>query len=143
MAISFLISTLASYRIMPRRHFNLNWVRRCTFISVAPTKNLRALYCLSSLLEPLYRSFFVKFSKLIASILSFQRVYLLFSFIYKFGRVNQPTSLLFSRYLYSQFPYFQGATYSEPQQILPGDVMSNCTNRSSSTSINCFPSTIT
>ena len=46
------------------------------------SKKLRALYCLSSLLEPLYRSFFVKFSKLIASMLSFQRVYLLFSFIY-------------------------------------------------------------
>ena len=40
--ISFLISTLASFRIMPRHHFNLNWVRRCIFVSVAPTKNLRA-----------------------------------------------------------------------------------------------------
>ena len=43
-AISFLISTLASYRIMPRHHFNLNWVRRCIFISVAPTKNLSFYY---------------------------------------------------------------------------------------------------
>ena len=56
----------------------------------------------------------------------------------KIGRVNHPTSLPFSRYLYSQFPYFQGATYSEPRQILPGDVMSNCTNRDSSTFLICF-----
>lgn len=37
----FFISALTSYRIKPRHHFNLNWVRRCIFISVAPTKNLR------------------------------------------------------------------------------------------------------
>ena len=59
----------------------------------------------------------------------------------KIERLNPATSLLFSRYLCAQFPYFQGATYSEPQQILPGDVMSNCTNRDSSTFLSCFPST--
>lgn len=57
--------------------------------------------------------------------------------VVKIRRLNPATSLLFSRYLYSQFPYFQGATYSEPQQILPGDVMSNCTNRSSSAFLSC------
>lgn len=58
--------------------------------------------------------------------------------ISKIGRANQPTSLPFSRCLCAQFPYFQGATYSEPHRISTGDVMSNCINRSSSTFLSCF-----
>ena len=37
----FSVQPLSLCSTAPRHHFNLNWVRRCIFISVAPTTGLR------------------------------------------------------------------------------------------------------
>ena len=58
--------------------------------------------------------------------------------ILKIGRANQPTSLPFSHYLYSQSSYFQGATHSDLSNYCLGQLISDCTNRSSSTFLSCF-----
>ena len=58
--------------------------------------------------------------------------------VVKIGRANHPTSLLFSRYLYSQSSYFQGATHSDLSNYCLGQLISDCTNRSSSTFLRCY-----